>query len=312
MDITLDISSMINAILWPLIVLILLLVYRENIISILPNIRKLKLPIVEIEFGIVKELSQAWLTSGSVDLRRSAQPVDIADNIQKNFINQLRDPSSGDYAIVDLGIGNEWLTSRLFILAILFERMKGLKSFVFVETVQDIRRKYIGWAEPSRIRWSLAKRYSWMEEAFSKAYNDIIDITIVSSQGRLGKGQTPDDPSPAIELLMKFLERIQNVNLLPSDGREWVTLESEWGNRYQEHAQWLDGKIIEELLGENLNRSYILSSNLEDKGESEQLKTVLSRSGNYVAVTRDDGRFEKLIDRQLLLEEVAKSLVKEK
>ena len=55
MDITLDIGPTVNAILWPLVALIILLLYKDQIIAILPNIKKLSLPGVEIELGIAKE-----------------------------------------------------------------------------------------------------------------------------------------------------------------------------------------------------------------------------------------------------------------
>jgi len=72
-----------------------------------------------------------------------------------------------------------------------------------------------------------------------------------------------------------------------------------------EHAQWMNGELLETSLGSNLNTSYIRSSELLGKPAKEQVELILSVPGKYVAVTSDNYRFEYLLDRASVLEQVA-------
>jgi hypothetical protein len=38
------------------------------------------------------------------------------------------------------------LTTRLFLMANVFARVKGIEALVFVETARGVQRRYIGWA----------------------------------------------------------------------------------------------------------------------------------------------------------------------
>lgn len=130
----------------------------------------------------------------------------------------MTDEGTGDYVEINLGAGGEWLTSRLFIMAIVFAQMKGIGCFVFVETSGVVRKRFVGWAEPARIRWALAKRYPWLEQAYAEAYAAITsqrNAVIVSRNGRLGYPNAPGDPGAGIELLKEFLQRVQQPFLHP-------------------------------------------------------------------------------------------------
>ncbi len=310
MDITYDVAAIISAIVWPLIIVIVLLAYRKNILAILPYVKKVSFAGLTIELAEVKAFSPRW-SMGSIDVRQM-KGVDIDKSYVQYFIDQLTGTTTADYAVIDLGKGDKWLSSRLFILAILLGRMIGLKSFVFVETMPNLRRKYIGWAEPSKIRWAFAIEFPWMEEAFGKAYGNLPEIQIVSKTGKLGSRFNSDDPFQAINLLQNFVfENNKDPPPLINDN-EWVSIGPEGPEQYLEHAQWLNGDSIEDLLEKDLNKSYLVSSKLKDMSESDQIRQMLLQSGRYVAITRDDMRFEKLIDRYILLEKVSKSLLREK
>jgi hypothetical protein len=137
----------------------------------------------------------------------------VNDSTVGTFLSQLTDPTSADYAIVNLGSGDQWLTSRLYIMAVVFARMKGLKAFVFLGQ-SSASRRYFGWADPNRIRWALARRYPWLEAAYSAAYADVTatpnaTTVVTSAIGRLGYRYNSADPASSIELLKKFLQEIQ-------------------------------------------------------------------------------------------------------
>lgn len=78
-----------------------------------------------------------------------------------------------------------------------------------------------------------------------------------------------------------------------------------------EHAAWISGEKLEELLGGDLNTSMVRSTELRSKNIAEQLRAFLSVPERFVAVITDDQRFEYLVDRRILLEQVAKRLSSE-
>jgi hypothetical protein len=319
MTINLDIAATLSAIFWPVVVLAILLAYRKRIPALVEGlasrVTKLEFAGVSLELAVAKPFVPVWSgPPGALDLRHRATAIQVSDSTARTFLTQLTEEGAADYAQVNLGTGEEWLTSRLFILAIVFARMKGINCFVFVETSGSVRKRYVGWAKPEKIRWALARRYPWLEQAYAGAYSTITsqqNSLIVSNRGRLGYQFAPADPGPSIELLREFLQRVQVPPVpLPVPGDpDWVLLDTV-SNTY-EHASWISGGQLEEILGGDLNTSMIRSTELRSKNAAEQLRAFLTVSERFVAVTAEDQRFEYLVDRSVLLEQVAKRLSSE-
>jgi hypothetical protein len=214
-----------------------------------------------------------------------------------------------DYAIIDLGTGQRWLTSRLYIFALMLERMRGLQCLVFLETKNDIEQRFLGLASPAKVRWALAYCYPWLETAFAKAYSYMDGV--VSATGAL-------DPQTANFIVQNFLKdhRIQQIlatGTFPSpDNDEWEALgmmkweedeEMEDRKQFWEHAKWLDATHLEQDLGNVLQQDesiwlkenpYILSI--------EQAHSILHRNTPFIAFVDEEKRFRSLIDRQDLIE----------
>jgi hypothetical protein len=319
MTINLDIAAILSAIFWPVVALTILLAYRQRIPAwvegVASRVTKLEFAGVSLELAVAKPFIPEWSGApGAPDLQHRATAIQVNDSTARTFLTQLTEEGTADYAQVDLGTGEEWLTSWLFILAIVFARMKGIKCFVFVETSAGVRKRYVGWTESEKIRWALAKRYPWFEQGYTDAHSTITsqqNALIVSSDGRLGYQFAPGDPGPSIELIREFLQRIQAPPLpfpVPSDP-DWVLLDSA-SNTY-EHAAWISGEQLEEILGGDLNPSMIRSAELRSKNTSEQLRICLSVPATFVAVTTEEQRFDYIVDRRVLLEQVAKRLSSE-
>ena len=156
MNIDLDIAATLSAVIWPLVVLAVLLAYRSKIPALVEGlasrVRKLEFAGVSLELALAKPFVPEWSGSPTaLDLRHKATAIQVNNSTARTFLTQLTDEGTGDYAEINLGAGGEWLTSRLFIMAIIFARMKGVKCFVFVETVGNTRKRFVGWAEPEKI-----------------------------------------------------------------------------------------------------------------------------------------------------------------
>jgi hypothetical protein len=320
MKTTLDIAAALSAVIWPIIVLAILLAYRSKIPIVVEGlasrVKKLEFAGVSLELAHAKPFVPEWSGSpNALDLRHKATAIQVNDSTARTFLTQLTDEGTGDYAEINLGTGEEWLTSRLFIMAIVFARMKGIECFVFVETSGAVRKRFVGWAEPAKIRWAFAQRYPWLERAYAEAYANVTsqrNAVVVSRHGRLGYPHAPGDPNAGIELLKEFLQRVQQPPVpvpTPAEPEEWVVVDP--ATNTQEHARWINAEELELVLGADCNVVVVRSSELRSKNAAGQLRSFLSMPARFVAVVGDDQRFEYLVRRDVLVEQVAKTMASE-
>jgi hypothetical protein len=222
------------------------------------------------------------------------------------LLEQIQDRSIVDYAIFDLGDGNQWLSTRLYLFTVILHRMRGLKSIVFVDTYQTIRHHFVAIAEPTQVQYTLASRYPWLERTFARVYGNLPNLAITSINGTIEQWN-------ALQLVGNFLQdneiqQVQPPPVAPGNRTEWVYLDR--GNIW-EHADWLDTDKVEEILGEVLKRSRVSRLDLQGKSTIDQAKLILSFKEPFVVVVDQDRRFERLIDRQRLADEITRGLVYE-
>jgi hypothetical protein len=320
MNIDLDVAATLGAVIWPIIVLVILLAYRTRIPALFEGlasrVNKIEVAGVSLELAVAKPFVPEWSGSSTAfDLRHKATAIQVNDSTAGTFLTQLRDAGTGDYAEINLGTGREWLTSRLFIMAIVFSRMKNIRCFVFVETSGSVRKQFVGWAEPEKIRWAMAKRFPWLERAYAEAYAAVIsqrNAVVVSNSGRLGYPHAPGDPGTGIELLKEFLQRVQRPYPpapLPAEEDQWTVVDA--ASNTQEHSSWINAEELERLLGNDCNTAVVQASELRSKNAAGPLKAFLAVPAQFVAVVREDQRFEYLVLRDVLVEQVAKRMVSE-
>ncbi len=180
---------------------------------------------------------------------------------------------------------------------------EGISCLVFTDAGENARRRYVGWAEPEKTRWALAKRYSWFESAYALAYSTTLSgqAFVVNTQGRLGRQYSQQDVGPNLDLLRNFLQGVQGPP--PQDQKDWVLIDSDTGT--YEHTHWVTAATLEEVLGNDLNRSSVSADRLKSKNDSEQLRMILSEPAEFVAVIADNQRLDYLLDRNALLEQFA-------
>src|SRR5262245_18532085 len=132
MTTTLDIAALLSALAWPIALLIVFFAYRQHILAFVravgSRVSKLEFGGVSIELARVDAFVPDWSeATGGLDLRLKAVALEINDSYTGTFRAQLMEAGTWEYAEINLGAGQEWLTSRLFIMAIVFARMKGIK-----------------------------------------------------------------------------------------------------------------------------------------------------------------------------------------
>ena len=326
---TLDVAALVGAIAWPVLLVVAALLFRDQLVEVAkvlaPRVRSFSVGVVSLEFAEAQPLSLQM--TGAVDLRHAGDSSDVSDSTLRSFYEQIRDPSRLDYAFVDLGDGHEWLTSRLYILSVILARMRGLRALVFVETAAHVRRRYIGVAECDKVRWRLAMRFPWLESALAHAeaavwskpvqrmkdYQNTPNVPVVSNdQGRLiwqhpGQPVLPGgDPEPAAEILRRFLDKIQLLIAPPGDD-EWESLPSTppKSGRF-ERARWLKPADLQQIMGPVLDHSAVSIAELQRSDEATKARILVSQASSWVALTRDDCVFDRLVNRTSIIETIAR------
>jgi hypothetical protein len=300
------IADILDAIAWPLVVGITLFVSRKPLAKLVAEIgkriTKLSIGEYEIELSIMPEMAAKTVANFDV---RQLSPTKVFDSGSQELFKQLAAPRQADYAIIDLGEGKKWLSSRLYIFALILGRVSGLKSFVFVETRNGVTRSLVGSASPLLIGKSLAKRYPWLESAFNIVYASIAPDPKTSNTPYELKELADENPWQISELVKKYIAEIQQQVEPNLDSRdEWES----FGDPIHtwERTSWLEGRHIEELLGSDLCTSSITDS--PDDDSQAKVKAILRRTGEYVALTDDKERFKHLVDRSALLEKLARTV----
>jgi hypothetical protein len=304
-----DLISLIQSLAWPVTTLTGLFYFRRplrRLIEELPG-RASKISVFDfsIELAKVPELSTTWSAAG-VDIRRLSAAA-MFDSNTHDLIQQISGSGAADYAVIDIGDGHQWLTSRLFLISELLDRMRSLDCLVFVQNRGTIRPVFIATAEPRLVRWCLGRSYPMLETALAHACAELFPkppqmpygSVIQSSRGAL-------DIHLAAQLLRSFLQLIQQPGP-PADARDWTQLGTP---PFWEYAQWLDPQRLNTELGEILCTSSFEDS--PDLQNTQRVEGVLRRTGAFVALVNKNGHFDGLIDRRVLLENATASALRGK
>ena len=159
--------ELVKALAWPLAGLVIAVVFRQPITLFMSALgsRITKLSVLKVEFELVP--AAAATTTPLLDDIRSATNPAVISNSTRMMLEQVQSGSLADFAVVALGAGQEWLTSRLYLAAVMMERMRGVKVFVFVERAPNTERRFVAVASVQQLRWALARRYPWLEAAWA-------------------------------------------------------------------------------------------------------------------------------------------------
>jgi hypothetical protein len=194
-------------------------------------------------------------------------------------------------------------------------------ALVFLEERGTQSGCFAGWAFVDEVRWALARASPRFEPAFAQAEYELYEQHhwVVATGGVLASPDQPPIPgslSPEeapIELLSNYLQHIQLRAAPPYEESRWQPLVPASGipaPPMVEYGQWLDRTSIRELLGNRLQKSSIRENELLGKPEAEQVRLIVSHHGSYVALTHDDWRFARLIDRGTLIEQLSSAAIR--
>jgi hypothetical protein len=302
-----DLTSLLRAITWPVIVVIAFFVFRSplsELVGVLGrNVRKFSFGGLSLELAQVAEMKPPQSLETEIrQLEAGLYPQSGVSAIT-NLFGQLQRGGKRDYIVIDLcsETSRRWMTSRLYLLAFLITLLDRSICLVFVETVGEVRKRFVGLASPSKVRWGLARTYSWLETAAAATYG-----LIVGSVQCVPPGVLQFNPSAILEFdpktgslpdsqLSQFVQQFLVVIRVPepppgtpmADIAEWLPV----GNQMLEHAKWLNGARIEHVIGSDLDVSYVTlppGQTFSDPGDSRfaPARALCCRRGSGQDISR--------------------------
>lgn len=284
---------------WPITVLLLLLFYRKTIETMVSEFSEkggeLSIAGLAIKFPVMKAIA---LDDDVLSFKTSDPVIITNDSMKTTLLRMLRDPSQREYIVINLGEGQEWVTSRLFIFTIMLRTMKAVRCIVFLEGSVP---KFLGIARPDRIRWALAQGQPCLEKAYLTALTQSIQSQpepFVNNEGAL-------DSQIAENAIRAFIREVGPnstacAGAQPPKGKQWAKL----GNNI-EYGTWLSGVDVQQLIGAELYKDAVS----EAAEHATEAKALLQLTAPWVARVKTTGEFLSLIDRTAFINGVMTRLL---
>jgi hypothetical protein len=298
--------DLVNALAWPLVVVLALILFRGPLVQLLAEIirrtRKVSVYHVSIELATVPVLSPSW-SHPEIDVRQLSS-AHLIDSYTFSLFDELSKPVPADCAIVNLGSGKEWLSSRLFLFALVLGEVTGLRAFVFLER-STTRKVFLGVASPNAVRKALAARHPWFEEQFGLA------------TARAGNAMFPTSNSQTLRNIAKnYVEALQLKTEPPKgEERNYLQFESRSpthpavSENVWEKTTWITGELLERWLGPALSDASCIEE--QDTPTSALVEAILKRNDDFVAIVDRHHKFRGLVDRKALASQAWRNRVQD-
>jgi hypothetical protein len=280
-------AAILDRITWPLTIGILVVLFYGPIGTVLERLGREGFELSVHSVGL-KTAMRAPLGEDELSFKTADPGVLTNVTTTRTLLRLLQEPGFRDYVVIDLGGGNEWITSRLFIFSVMLERIKRIRCVVFVEGSVP---KFLGTAKPDHVHWALAKEQPWLEKAYVEALakaNQPVDI--LNHEGAIL-------PQIAEEVCRSFVTALTSKDLPKAEDKQWIPFKS----GVSEHATWLPGSDIVRIVGEDLHTDAIVA-NGDQKAEA---RALLKCSAPWVARVTATRELESIIDRGAFLNELA-------
>jgi hypothetical protein len=291
---------------WPVVTILGLMIFRQPIKQFLKTVS-----------SRATEIGIGW---ASVKLPEAKQPSSLQiEAIRELQSDQWNESSFGwfqafssssansEYAQLNLGNGDEWITSRLFIFAVMLQRMKSLKCVVFTKVLISGDVRFLGCASPDNIHLALSANQPWLEIAFAKAYSAELSALPVAGPGQaVIRIDGSLDPQRAENIVRSFISSLKDYTgaMSNSDPDSWVSFV---GRTDREHATWVTESELQRVIGVYLWRDAIEGRVDDSVGQKKaEIQRVVGKSSPYVAVVKD-GFYKSLVNRIALLTEIGQS-----
>jgi hypothetical protein len=252
---------------------------------------------VSFELEQLQPAEMDWrVQAGSLeaDARRLTSAV-VFDSYASTLYQQLAEGPSAEVARIDLGNGDQWLTSRLHLFSILLERNRGVRCLAFTHAQPGQPYSVLGTASPRQVRFALASTSPWLEAAWAAA-NDMYFGPPANNPKIDSSGALSADGARLIA--RQYLERIQCAEPPPpGQGAEWLHFPAAgpFPASY-EHTSWLRPDDLPRSLNRVIDRD---SSVIDDPTTPSESRwdAVMVQRGPFVTLVARSGGLNAVVDR---------------
>jgi hypothetical protein len=291
--------KIVGHIVWPVTLLILAWCFYQPLSDLVKTlgrrITKLSAFKVKVELG---SLSRARTLAPTVDKLRN---VLVMESGLTPIVAGVVRSGSADYLTIEIGgDGDEnWLTSRLFLLAAILERSRAVRCVVFLGEKQ----RFIGAARARDIRYEIGSRFLAYEASLASAYGALANLDVNVFRGL---------SEPLIDQLGNVFLRSPHISRPHANPQDvgWIKLERQppqpttW-----EFADWVTEGSLSEMLGGHLMTGSVAACT--GPASQETTKAIVSQAGSFVALVTKSGTFQDLCDRDSVLDAVAKKAIEQ-
>ena len=330
--------SLVEYIIWPVTLLVVVVVLRRQIGDFLSaiggRITQVSVMSVTIDLAVATETAPPWQGIGGEDVRGLIVAQQVNDSYFDTLRQSLRVPGTADFFVVDLKSDGrkEWLTSRLYLFTYVLSRMKGVRSIVFTATRGDVARSFLGVAGTEELLRALAAAEPWLRLArlqVEAKQVGALPTAAIPPQPPLPAALPAAPPNVTIPMdieewwhsmgadplyiSQQFLTQVQWIQPAgtPDPDGDWLQLPDVPGQaKTWEHATWITATdLTDGMLRDAVQTDgYVL----DDRSWSavERTRAVAQAPGDFVALLGPSRRFERLVDRRSLLEEMGIAAVR--
>ena len=335
-----DWVALIGHLAWPATVLALGVVLRRQIGEFLGaiagRITGVSVFAVSIELAVATEASPPWQSRYSdADVRGLVSAQNVSDSYFDTLRQALVAPGTADFMVVDLKSDGrqEWLTSRLYLFTYLLSRLKSLKAVVFVATRGDTGRTFLGIVQADELVRVLGRRDPRLRLARLQAEADLVgrlvDDSTPAATAKARRGPPPVDVVVPLDpeewwsqvaagtlfvdplnVAQRFLTRMQwepRRPVPPDVPAGWLQLPEVPGQPVTwEHASWVTASDLTDGFLAPIVRPDDWMVDDPAWSSSDRARAVAAARGDLVALLGPSRRFERLVDRRALLEQLGK------
>jgi hypothetical protein len=334
--------SLVGALAWPLAAIVMTLAFRkplgEFLRALAPRITKVSAFKVELQLAEISAPAASLLLDDIKDA--NVIPAAISDSTRM-MLEQAQSTEPADFIAINIGEGGEWLTSRLYIAATLLQRMRQVKAVVFLESTAQSRRRFVAVAPLELVRWRLARAYPWLEAAWARAYLSVFPawgplplpsgagwlVDPVTASIQVPRPELPDgalEPLAARQVVGQFISLLQRgptpaavqpaaaggaagapAAAAPAAAMAPIQPSVKFASGVEERASWITRSLLEKLLPDATFRHWV-----EDPVDSPRIvgtRRILRREAAFVALVDKNREFVRLVNRSMLMEQLAAS-----
>jgi len=236
----------------------------------------------KVDEKLAYELVSVEAKSGALGLDRVPDlttPGSVTDSESESRLAlAIQEAQKTNLIEVNLGTGDSWLSTRLFLLAALVEDYTEIGQMIFLENRPGQDRIFVGSATPATVLQGLAWSSPGLQEAYAAAKRDA------------ARARDAESSAQGVD----WIARNTLLNLHAHGGEEalqaWVT------TQFLERTLQLNGYCVE-----------------WDGGPQTTLflYQILDRTEPYVPVVRSSGQLHVIVDRVKLAERIAKDSLRQ-